>query len=489
MGIARPRLLVIGLDGFDYDVATSLRATGRLPSLTRLENASRRFRLDSGIENYTGLAWEQFSSGLTAGEASRWSAVTIDTKRYVPDQPRTRLTPFVEKLDVRSVAFDVPYFDFRLTTRPRGMSAWGSHDPGVARNSVPTELSGELIRRFGDYPATNFIYGHVWHNPEKAAEMSRAMIEAVEFRSDVTSWLFGKQLPDWDLAITVISEYHSATEALWHGWEESHPLHRCVSSGAARAGLIGVYEAADRMLGRMLDEFPDAAILAFSPSGMGRNFSDVSAMLLLPELLYRHCTGKVGFTPDPSWSLDGTGSPDLIPTENWSRTVNKRLRVRPALVRRVWRRLMGPGTDLFWMPAARYHSAWPAMQAYATPAFYDGRIRINLEGRESRGVVPTSRYEQVLKEMADLVRECRDPITGDQLDVEIDLREGDPRERDMTDADLFVRFKKDYYAFRHDRLGLIGPAPCRRPGGHTGGPGMGCYLNGSGRGEDLLSLA
>ena len=140
------------------------------------------------------------------------------------------------------------------------------------------------------------------------------------------------------------------------------------------------------------------------------------------------------------------------------------------------------------MPAARYHSAWPAMQAYAIPAFYDGRIRINLEGRESRGVVPPSRYEQVLKEMEALIGECRDPITGDPLDVEIDPREGDPLERDGTDADLVIRFKKDYYAFRHDRLGLIGPAPCRRPGGHTGGQGMGCYFNGSGRGEDLGSF-
>ena len=57
-----------------------------------------------------------------------------------------------------------------------------------------------------------------------------------------------------------------------------------------------------------------------------------------------------------------------------------------------------------------------------------------------------------------------------------------------TDADLVIRFNKDYYAFRHDRLGLIGPAPCRRPGGHTGGQGMGCYLNGSGSGEDLGSF-
>ena len=49
------------------------------------------------------------------------------------------------------------------------------------------------------------------------------------------------------------------------------------------------------------------------------------------------------------------------------------------------------------------------MPAFALPSYYDGRIRINLAGREGRGVLAVSQYESVRKEIGTLLRECRDP--------------------------------------------------------------------------------
>lgn len=492
---AGSRLLIVGLDGFDPGVAASLRRDGKLPNLSRLEDRAHRFRLDPGVERYTGLAWEQFSSGLTPSQARRWSANTIDTERYLPDQPTTRLAPFTEKLDVRTATFDVPYFDLERADRARGMAAWGSHDPGVPEFSRPAELSAEISGRFGAYPAPEYTYGHVWPNAERTAEMGRALVDAVNLRSSIARWLFAERLADWDLAITVISEYHSAVEAFWHGWEETHPLYRLTSAAPARIGLIGVYEAGDRMLGSLREALPDASMLVFGPHGMGTNFADVAGMLLLPELLYRHSTGKVGFEPNPAWTMDGAGCPELAGVNNWSDPVNERLSIAEAPSRRSWRtgfrRTVPPkphhhGCRLDWMPAARYRAAWPGMTAYAIPAYYDGRVRINLQGRESFGRVPVGRYSQALDEVAAVIRDCRDPVTDDRLRLEIERHdEGDPRQRDPTDADLIVRFQKDYYAFRHPRLGLIGPAPCRRPGGHTGGTGVGYFLGPRGRNDEL----
>jgi predicted AlkP superfamily phosphohydrolase/phosphomutase len=481
------RLLVLGLDGFDPEIGRHLMLTGKLPNLARLQGSAHRFRIDPGVEKYTGLAWEQFSSGLAPEESSRWSANIVDTKRYLPDQPSTRLMPFTETLKARTLVFDVPYFDLTRSVGARGLVAWGAHDPGVPQGSRPQDLAGEIAGRFGAYPATKFIYGHVWHNPQQAEAMANAMVAAVELRSDVTRWLLADRFSDWDLAITVISEYHSATEALWHGWDKTHPLHSKPSAAPAREGMLGVYQAADRMLGRLLDEFPDAAILAFSLHGMGRNLADVPAMLLLPELMYRHYTGKIGFRADESWPLDGTGGPNLVPTEDWSMAVNKRIHVEARRVRWFWSRSQKSTLD--WMPAARYRAAWPDMPAYATPAYYDGRVRINLEGRERRGVVPAKRYQAVVDEVAKLIRSCKDPISGAPIDIDIDCRRGDPRKRDPSDADLIVRFNKDYYAFQCEGLGVIGPAPCRRPGGHTGGPGIGYYYARRGdKGTDLGSF-
>jgi predicted AlkP superfamily phosphohydrolase/phosphomutase len=469
-------LLVLGLDGFDPEVAQQLMYAGELPALARLQRSAHSFRIEPGIEKYTGLVWEQFCSALTPDQ-SRWSASILDTQRYVPTQPDTRLVPFTESLKARTVVFDVPHFNLASSAQARGLVAWGSHDPGVAPSSTPVELAGEIAQRFGPYPAEEFIYGHVWHDPRQAETMAEAMVKAVELRSDITKWLFAERFADWDLAITVIAEYHSATEALWHGWDETHPLHSKASAEPARAGLVGVYKAADRMLGRMLEEFADCAILAFSPHGMGRNFADVPAMLLLPELIYRDCTGKIGFRADENWALDGTAAPNLPVHEDWSTTVNKRINFEAK--RTGWFRRAQPMAQkisLDWMPAARYRAAWPNMRAYATPAYYDGRVRVNLQGRESRGMVSIENYPDVVDEIDGLIRGCRDPLSGAPLDIEIERRPGNPLTRDPSDADLIIRFNKDYYAFQSERLGLIGPAPCRRPGGHTGGPGVGYFL-------------
>lgn len=486
MSAAGGRLLLLGLDGFDPVVGEQLMAEGRLPNLRRLVESSHRFELETGLEKYTGLAWEQLSSGLAPEDSLRWSATSIDTATYRPDQPTTRLTPFTDRLPARTVVFDAPYFDLARRDSAAGMVSWGAHDPGVPQLGSPPGLLEEILERFGAYPATEFIYGFVWPDPERTAEMGRAMVQAVRRRSEIVRWLLTKRLPDWDLGIAVISEYHSATEALWHGWEREHPLHGHASSPAARAGFIEVYEAADALLGTLLDEFPDCPLLAYTPHGMGRNLADVPAMLLLPELLYRRYTGRKAFLPDAEWRIDGGLAAGASFPEHWSQGVIANLEVESPLLDRLLRREPAGGdpSPMDWMPAALYRRAWPGMKAYASPAFYDGRVRVNLRGREARGRVASGRYEAVLDEVTALISECRDPHSGEPIEVEIERRPGDPLQRNDTDADLVVRFLRDYYAFAHPRLGLIGPAPCRRPGGHSGGNGVAYLRGGSGEPAD-----
>ena len=71
--------------------------------------------------------------------------------------------------------------------------------------------------------------------------------------------------------------------------------------------------------------------------------------------------------------------------------------------------------DLHWQPALRYRHHWPRMPAFAVPSFYDGRIRINLKGRERDGVVEPSRYEETCRELETLLLECRNPRTGEPV--------------------------------------------------------------------------
>ena len=498
------RVLAIGLDGYEPSLEDELVAAGELPALAQLRQRSARFRLDHGPAQRTGLAWEHFSSGLSPQDADRWAAVTFDPATYSAWQEGTRLVPFVTQVDARTVVFDPPYFDLDKAPRTQGLIDWGAHDPGVvASQARPAELLSEIDARFGPYPAAEWIYGFAWPSAERCDQMGKALVRATDLRARAARWLLGERLPDWDLALVVVSEPHSAIEGLWHGVDAAHPLHHLPSAAPAGEGLRAVYRATDRLVGDLIEAFRDATAVVFSMGGMGPNRSDAASMFLLPELLHRHAFGCGLMRQPAGWSSAPNGIPMLGEDDSWSDHLNSLIpqpESRPAhgvFRRAVSRAVPEPIKDavrralrrsdeqpcrpsLGWMPATRYQPHWHAMRAFALPSFYDGRVRINLVGRESQGKVSASDYVEACDAIEALARACRDPSTGDSVVdfVERPANGRDPRRMGVTEADLVIVWKGPL-AFDHPSLGRIGPVPFRRTGGHTGPLGM-AYLHGPG---------
>jgi predicted AlkP superfamily phosphohydrolase/phosphomutase len=124
-------------------------------------------------------------------------------------------------------------------------------------------------------------------------------------------------------------------------------------------------------------------------------------------------------------------------------------------------------------PALRYRHHWPRMPAFALPSFYDGRIRVNLKGRERHGMVDPSRYDETCRELEAILRECRDPRTGEPILGFVERPwTKDPLRLTGSEADLVVVWRGVAAALEHPRLGRIGPVPLRRTGGHTGPRGV-----------------
>jgi predicted AlkP superfamily phosphohydrolase/phosphomutase len=121
------------------------------------------------------------------------------------------------------------------------------------------------------------------------------------------------------------------------------------------------------------------------------------------------------------------------------------------------------------MPITRYRQEWPQMRAFALPSFYDGRVRINLRGREASGTVAPEDYTAVCDEFEALVRACRDPRTGEEVVAFVERPVGpDPTTLRSDEADLVIVWRGTFNGFVHPDLGTIGPVPFRRTGGHTG---------------------
>jgi predicted AlkP superfamily phosphohydrolase/phosphomutase len=493
MSHARQRLLVIGLDGFDLALATRFMRQGALPNLSRLQSQSSRFTLDHGRDKFSGLAWEHFSTGRAPHDGARWSAVTFDPQTYAVSQDLAAERPFMADLAARSVVFDLPYCDLSQAPHVRGVTNWGAHDPGVEAAARPGGLHQELLSRFGPYPAKEWIYGFSWPSAEKTRAASAALSQAVEVRGRAARWLLGERLPDWDLGVVIVSEGHSTIEPLWHGVDPDHPLHPIESAVAAAAGLLQVYEAIDRLVGDLAQAFPDATIMAVAMHGMGPNDSDVAVMALLPEFLYRSAFGAP-YMRDlsyPSSMPDGT--PLLDENAFWDTVMLGAVppyqppatfldHLRNGIARFTGLNVFSSrssSSGIEWMPAERYSQFWPRMPAFALPAFYDGRIRFNVAGREAQGIVPIRDYETACNQMIESLNQCRNLLNGKKTIAEIHWPKHDANSVGTSEADLYVEWESAPLGLAHPRLGSIGPLPYRRTGGHTDAGGF-LFINGSG---------
>ncbi len=502
------RVLFLALDGFDFDTVARYVEQGRMPVFARLLAGGARFSLDHGASRWAGLAGEHFATGLSPAASRRFSAVRFDPAAYAVVQEGAAHPPFAAALAARTVVYNPTYTELALAPSVRGVVGWGGvHDPGATAGSRPDGIAAEIEARFGTNPGAAWTYALTWQSAARTRAMGEALAASLAVNGAAARWLLHERLPDWDLAIVASGETHSALEAFWHGIDPCHPLHAVPSSSAAAAALAGVYTAFDRFVGTLADAFPDATLVVSAMHGMGPNVADLPGMLLLPELLYRDCAGVAALRP---WSgaVDGTGRPALAEDGDWNAQARAHFIAQPPAsspgrrVRR-WARarlhrraLPGPaarprgatsaGTpipsrlSLDWMPATYYRPHWPAMRAFALPAFYDGRIRINLRGREAEGKIAPAGYADECRRIEALLAECRDADTGERLVARVETaRSRHPFEVGPSEPDLVVFWRGAAAGLDHPRLGRIGPFPYRRTGGHTGGFGF-ALLHGRG---------
>jgi predicted AlkP superfamily phosphohydrolase/phosphomutase len=494
----RRRILAIGLDGYEQSLGDTLMAAGELPNLARLRDRSARYLLDHGPATRTGLAWEHVSSGRSPADADRWSAVYFDTDSYRVWHDGSSLAPFPAALEARTLIFDPPYFDLRMAPSVRGVMNWGAHDPGVAAGSRPLELIDEVQARVGDYPVRETMYDIVYPSPERTIRLGDALVHATELRARAARWLLAERCPDWDLALVVAGEMHSATEAFWHGIDSTHPLHALASAKPAADRLRAVYSATDTLVDDLLTACPDATVVAFSMNGMGPNRSDVASMALLSELLYRHTFGRPLLRVPGSWKRAPDGMPMLGCDEDWGQAVKTAItqhaepldtmrRIAARVLPEGVKRLLRPSPNghapsstpdgalrlaLDWMPTDIYVPHWHAMRCFALPSFYDGRVRVNLEGREREGTIAVGDYDVFCDEIEALVRACRDLRTGEPVVDHVERYDGDPLALGPSASDMVIVWRGAALGFEHPELGRIGPLPYRRTGGHTGPYGM-----------------
>jgi len=390
---------MVGLDAADPVLVEGWIEDGTLPNLAALRRSGTCGRLDSSARYLAGSPWPTFYTGQPPSHHGiyhdyQWRHEAMGYAR--PSSQWLTAKPFWRMLpaDIRVVAYDVPMTLGCADGRGIEISGWASHDSLAPPASHPGDLLAEVRRQFGEWPISPEAYGP--QSIEELLWLRQHLLDNVGRSCEVALWLL--QRP-FDFAIVVFSARHRGGHRLWDRSSIEGPVPEAqgrVFDGSLRE----LYIACDQAIGRLLAAVPDGTtVIVFSLHGMMAN----SARLDLLDAMLARVLG----------SADQASTP--------RRGLTRRLgEVLPLGLRR---RLTGA------VPAALRDRAmtmwatggvdWARTKAFTLRADLQGYIRINLAGREGRGVVSPAAYDALCEQIAEGLRTFADAGTGEPLVAEV----------------------------------------------------------------------
>lgn len=454
---ARRRVLMIGLDAADPEVVERWMEDGTLPHLAALRRRGVFGRLASSAKYVAGSPWPTFYTGQPPSEHGLYHDFQWRHERLqfaAPDADWLPVEPFWRHLagDIDTVVYDVPFTPGCQAFHGIEVSGWATHDKLAPPQSYPPDLADTIRERFGEWQISYEPYGR--STIAELLDLRKEMLENTRRSAELALWLL--QNP-WQLAIVCFSALHRGGHRLW----DRSSIQGDVSEAEGAlfdAAMRDLYMACDRAVGDLVGA-ADATILVFSLHGMMPNTSRVD---LLDDMLARVLGGEEDRTARQGL-VRRMG--EMLPQEalRWvAKHIPRALRNRAMTI---W---SAGGID------------WDKTQAFSCRADLQGYVRVNLKGREPRGIVaPGREYEVLCERIADGLASFRDADTGEPIIeevVRIDQIYSDGTRRDRL-PDLMVCWK-DAPAARHralssERFGRIeratpGQIPNGRSANHRG---------------------
>jgi predicted AlkP superfamily phosphohydrolase/phosphomutase len=440
------RLLIVGFDAADGDLALRWMREGKLPTLAGLAERGTVAPLRSLGEHLPESSWASLITGTTPGEHGiyNWRIVRPGTVDHTRMAAGGWVRPFWAVLrelspdpKPKAAIFDIPYSGGLEDDDVIEMSGWGLR---VTRqgSSWPPGLFEEIRARHGRHP--DWLNRDYHRGPLSERRYRRVLRALTRRRTDVILDLLGRI--DWGLAVVNFGEPHFAGHAFHHHLE-SVERPRWHARYAAPSGLLDLYQEADRNLARLLEAAAaDADVMVVSTIGLRPNEAS-------KELLGRIMVSLGYQVPAKS------GSPD----HRQAVAMRVGTRIVPRFLRHRLRRLVPVETaegiaDRAWGKSMDWSRSRAVSAAEAGSAW----LRVNLQGREPEGIVPVAEHAGLLAD-----------ITAD-LESLVDLDSGEPAVAEVIPVaeiapgsfagqmpDLMVRWApgRRIRRVRHPRVGVI----------------------------------
>ena len=392
-------VLAVGVDAAEPSLVRQLIGRGEMPALGRLLGEGAWLRVESPARVGSGSVWPTFITG--AGPAAHgaygewcWRPDVMGLERY----HGRGLKPFwkAPARDGLTVGvLDVPFMPLLGLAEGFEVSEWGAHDVLDGRTSFsPAALAPLVADGAPRHPLSlDRLDADGPDDYEALERVAAGCLEGVRLRGDLALRLLREARPR--LAVVAFTEVHHASHYLWHAVAPDDPVYGGgVGFGRPRAvapTLEEIYREVDRQIGRLIAAAPaGATVMVFSLHGMrpARGIPSLLAPLLCES----------GFARPADWG-----------TQTWRERAASGLaalkRRMPAPAKRLYYRTVPQAaTQRLALPTMMPAYDWARTRAFALPTDQHGWVRVNLEGREARGVVPHAQYDATCREVEGLLR-------------------------------------------------------------------------------------
>jgi predicted AlkP superfamily phosphohydrolase/phosphomutase len=404
------RILVIGADSADPELIERWGGAGDLPNLMALKARSAIGRVDNPPGIDAGSAWATFHSGLNPGRHPQYEGMryfdpaSYEFVYYKPEEATVPVYRELSRAGRRCFVMDAPFAHLERGMNGTCIVDWGAHDPAKGPEIMefatePADVAREILDLVGPDPCGGTICDdEVLETIDDYKRFMRMHIDRMSKKGMIGAHFLAKG--GWDYFEIVFCDPHCLGHHVWHINDKGHPRYRADFEAALGEPLREGYRALDAAVGKILSLVDERTLVVFYAShGIGPQYTGTG---LLDRILYNLENGV---------RIEGSG-----------RTLKGRLRA-------AWRSIP-PDLRAKVMPIKRHfngalrHDVFVGerekrkfFEVYATNRA--GGVRINLKGREARGLVDPKDYDALLEQISADLREIVNVESGEPLVEEI----------------------------------------------------------------------
>ena len=389
------KTLLIGLDGGTFDVIDPLLARGDMPNLARLIQRGVRGRLLSTIPPLTAAAWPSVLTGMGPGGHGVYNFGLVNHTTATTGEGRiessrrfagSTLFDYVGQQGGRVLGVDIPMCYPPWPVEGRLLASFPTPNPdrafayppewGAQLDSMLPTLAGRRIDR---------VFGRLTPSRD-VAHLERRMRALVQH----VCGLMRAESPDFTMMVTLSTDHFQHRY-----WDLRRDPPRPDDP------LDAIYRIADRMIGRLVAEVGEDALVGVVSDHGGADKA-MHNFLMYPWLMSQKLVAPRGEA-----------------RASVKRRITRILRgilpapLRPLVFLALPKRLKSAVWSLDRRDRTPY---WPTTQAYFVSLChpYNG-LSINLQGREPQGIVPPGEYEPLRRRLIGALLESRHPSTGEKM--------------------------------------------------------------------------